>query len=118
MLNFAATPNAVKPAVNAINHSGLNLNPQQDGTMIYIRMPKVTTEHRQALIKSVRTVGQKVKDKMKDRNFQKKFFFKPDKKLSEDIVSGANENLAYYTKQKGVLVDEIVEKKIESLSTN
>ena len=118
VLNFAATPNAVKPAAIAIGSSGLNLNPQQDGHIIYITMPKVTTEHRQALIKSVRNIGQKVKDKIKDRNFQKKFFLKMDKKLSEDLIKDVNENIVYYIKQKSLNIDDIINKKIESLTNN
>lgn len=120
VINLAATPTATKAVMAAIVGSGLNLNPQQDGNIIYIRTPKVTTEHRQALIKSVKAAGQKAKDTLKDRNFQKKFYIKLAdlKKLSQDLQNDVTANVNYFVKQKSALIDEIVEQKAQSLQTN
>lgn len=118
IINLSATPAAVKPALLAIQESGLNLNPQPDGNVIYIRMPRITTEHRQALIKSVRLAGQKIKDRIKDRNFHKKFMEKDLKRLSKDLVNDAQANLNYYIRQKFTEIDEIVRHKEESLASN
>lgn len=116
IINLSATPSAVKPALLAIQESGLNLNPQPDGNVIYIRMPRITTEHRQQLIKSVRLSGQKVKDQIKDRNLHKKFMEKDLKRLSKDLVNDAQANLNYFIRNKCAEIDEIVRHKEESLT--
>ncbi|KAH9410264.1 hypothetical protein TYRP_010022, partial [Tyrophagus putrescentiae] len=120
VINMAAAPNALKPAMTALMESGFNLNPQQDGTIIYIRLPKVTTEHRETLIKLVKTAGQKAKDKIKDRNFHKKFYHKgtDTKKLSQDLLSDVSANMNYFIKQQNSLIDEIIKQKTDSLINN
>lgn len=40
ILNLASLPDAIKPVLKAIEESGLNLNPQQEGTTIYLPLPK------------------------------------------------------------------------------
>ena len=42
--------------------SGLNLNPQQDGTRIYVPIPKVTREHREKLGKAAKQKCNETKD--------------------------------------------------------
>lgn len=120
VINMATAPNALKPTMTALAESGFNLNPQQDGTIIYIRLPKVTTEHRETLIKSVKTAGQKAKDKIKDRNFHKKFYHKgaDTKKLSQDLLADATANIIFFVKQQSNLIDEIIKQKAESLLNN
>lgn len=117
---MATAPNALKPTMTALAESGFNLNPQQDGTVIYIRLPKVTTEHRETLIKSVKAAGQKAKDKIKDRNFHKKFYHKggDTKKLSQDLLADATANINFFVKQQSNLIDEIIKQKAESLLNN
>ncbi|KAJ6215906.1 hypothetical protein RDWZM_010406 [Blomia tropicalis] len=116
VINLGATPDAVKPAMQAILDSGLGLNPQLDGNTIFIRYPKVTTEHRQTLIKSVRMLGQQTKDRIKDRNLLKRFTHKSEsKKLSRDLLNDANSNVQYYIKEKCSEIDEIISTKVHSL---
>lgn len=40
VLNLASLPDAIKPVLKAIEESGMNLNPQQEGTTIYVPLPK------------------------------------------------------------------------------
>lgn len=40
ILNLSSLPDALQPVLKAINESGMNLNPQQDGTTIYVPLPK------------------------------------------------------------------------------
>lgn len=40
VLNLASLPDAIKPVLLAIENSGMNLNPQQEGTTIYVPLPK------------------------------------------------------------------------------
>ena len=55
-------------------HSGLNLNPQQDGTRIYVPIPKVTREHREKLSKGAKERCNETKEQLKkiqNRNLSK-----------------------------------------------
>ncbi len=40
VVNLSGFPQAVKNVLKAINDSGMGLNPQQDGTTIFISVPK------------------------------------------------------------------------------
>ena len=118
ILNLQSTPHMVKIVMTALIDSGLNLNPQIDGHVIYIHMPKITTEHRQALIKGVRALATKTKDQIKDQNLHKRFQVKDTKKLSKDLVSDAQANLNYFVKCRSQNIDEITAQKIDSLTNN
>lgn len=41
-LNFADNPAAIKPAKDAIIKMAENVNPQQDGIVLYVPIPKIT----------------------------------------------------------------------------
>lgn len=40
VINMAVFPQAIPGALKAIANSGMNLNPQQEGTTLYIQIPK------------------------------------------------------------------------------
>lgn len=40
VINMAVFPQAIPAALKAIASSGMNLNPQQEGTTLYIQIPK------------------------------------------------------------------------------
>lgn len=40
VINMAVFPQAIPAALKAIANSGLNLNPQQEGTTLYVPVPK------------------------------------------------------------------------------
>jgi ribosome recycling factor len=40
VVNMSVFPQAIPAALKAIEKSGMNLNPQQDGTTLYIPVPK------------------------------------------------------------------------------
>ncbi|XP_076227762.1 mitochondrial ribosome recycling factor 1 isoform X2 [Nomia melanderi] len=46
--------------------SNMNLNPQQEGTVLYLPIPKVTKEHREKLAKTAKAYFMKSKDKFTD----------------------------------------------------
>lgn len=86
VVNFASFPQAIPDALKAINTSGLNLNPQQDGTTLYIPVPKVTKEHREALSKNAKVLYIKCRDSVKDveNDYIKKI--KKQTSVSEDLI--------------------------------
>lgn len=99
VLNFASFPQVIPDALKAIANSGLNLNPQQDGTTLYIPVPKVTKEHRESLAKNAKALYIKCRDMVKD--IQNDYIKKVKKQngVSEDLVFNV-------TKQITAMCDE------------
>lgn len=65
VINMIAFPQTIPAVLAALNKSGMNLNPQQDGTTIFIPVPKVTKEHRENLSKNAKTLFLKCRDSIK-----------------------------------------------------
>ncbi|XP_066590417.1 ribosome-recycling factor, mitochondrial isoform X2 [Prorops nasuta] len=65
VLNVSAFPQAIPDIVKAIEASKMNLNPQLDGSTIYLPLPKVTKEHRENLSKAAKALYIKCRDKCK-----------------------------------------------------
>lgn len=66
VINMISFPQVIPTVLTAIEKSGMNLNPQQDGTTIFIPVPKVTKEHRENLSKNAKILFLKCKDGIKD----------------------------------------------------
>ncbi|XP_022113207.2 ribosome-recycling factor, mitochondrial [Pieris rapae] len=86
VIDFSSFPQVIPDVLKAIHSSGLNLNPQQDGTRLYVPVPKVTKEHREALAKNAKALYINCRDAMKD--IQNEFIKKSKKQtgVSEDLV--------------------------------
>ncbi|KAF7264808.1 hypothetical protein GWI33_022338 [Rhynchophorus ferrugineus] len=84
---------AIPAALKAIAKSGMNLNPQQDGTTLFIPVPKVTKEHREQLSKNAKQLFIKCRDSVKDT--QQKYIkqLKQKDKVSEDIVRNVEQQI-------------------------
>lgn len=66
VINMIAFPQTIPTALQAIQKSGMNLNPQQDGTTIFIPVPKITKEHRENLSKNAKSLFVKCRDSIKE----------------------------------------------------
>lgn len=66
VLNMALFPQTIPTVIDVINKSGMNLNPQQDSTSIYIEIPKITKEHREGLAKNANSLFVKCKTKINE----------------------------------------------------
>lgn len=86
VINFSSFPQAIPNALRAIQGSGLNLNPQQDGTTLYVPVPKVTKEHREALAKNAKALYIKCRDSVKDVQVDYIKKVKKQSSVSEDLV--------------------------------
>ena len=71
--------------------SGLNLNPQQDGTRIYVPIPKVTREHREKLSKGAKQKCNETKEQLR------KLQSKKISLLSQIELEGKFLNFRYYS---------------------
>ncbi|KAK3915700.1 Ribosome-recycling factor, mitochondrial [Frankliniella fusca] len=62
MLSF---PQMTKAVMDTLKTSAMNLNPQQEGTTIFIPIPKVTKEHREILAKKAKALFIVCRDSIK-----------------------------------------------------
>lgn len=116
VIDMIAFPQWIPAALLALQKSGLNINPQQEGTTIYVPVSKVTKEHRMTLAKNAKSLFIKCRDHIK--NVQNEFIrkIKSNTKISEDdnfaacgqVTGMADEYVAqaekiFETKQKELL---------------
>ncbi|XP_064457753.1 ribosome-recycling factor, mitochondrial-like [Ornithodoros turicata] len=90
VLNMAGFPDAIKPVLMAIQESGLNISTQQDGTTVYLHLPKMTKEHRENLSKNAKALFTKTKEEVlaSERKYAKEIQ-KNKQGVSEDTVYNA-----------------------------
>ncbi|XP_040054383.1 ribosome-recycling factor, mitochondrial isoform X1 [Gasterosteus aculeatus] len=65
MVNMSSFPEATAAATRALRESSMNLNPEVDGTIIKVPVPKVTREHRENLAKLAKQFTNKAKDSLR-----------------------------------------------------
>ncbi|XP_040013142.1 ribosome-recycling factor, mitochondrial [Xiphias gladius] len=65
MVNMSSFPEATTAATHALRESSMNLNPEVDGTIIKVPVPKVTREHRENLAKLAKQFSNKAKDSLR-----------------------------------------------------
>ncbi|XP_025417015.1 ribosome-recycling factor, mitochondrial [Sipha flava] len=86
ILNMSSFPQAIPAVLESLNSSGMNLNPQQDKTSIFIPIPKVTKEHRENLSKGAKALFVKSKDIIKGIQNKNIKSLKDNDTLSTDLV--------------------------------
>ncbi|XP_012063962.1 PREDICTED: ribosome-recycling factor, mitochondrial [Atta cephalotes] len=86
VLNVSTFPQAIPDILKTLTKNQMKLNPQQDGTTIYVPIPKVTKEHREMLSKNAKSFYVKCCDNVRQiRNKQIKAV-KQKEKLAKDLV--------------------------------
>lgn len=96
MIDLARHAQYIPNVLEAIQNSGLNINPQQDGTTLYLPTPKVTREHREELAKNAKKLADQIVVKMREayskahRNLKKQ-----EKTLSRDLMADLDTNLKH-----------------------
>lgn len=65
LVNMNSFPEATSAAAKAIRESGMNLNPEVDGALIQVPVPKVTREHRENLTKLAKQFTNKAKESLR-----------------------------------------------------
>ncbi|KAG8195509.1 hypothetical protein JTE90_019498, partial [Oedothorax gibbosus] len=114
-INMTDFPEALKPTIQAIIDSGGDMNPQQEGTMIYLSVPKVTREHREKLSKNAKVLFTKAKDGIREiqNSFVKEAKRKTD--LSEDLVHSATHQIMSMAEQTTAELEKILKVKQKEL---
>ena len=103
----------------AIQKSELGINPQIDGQMIRLRIPDLTEERRQDLIKVLKNMGEKskisIRNVRREANEQLKKELK-DKKISEDESKNFEKSIQKLTDQNIENIEKILIEKEKEIS--
>ncbi|XP_057320025.1 ribosome-recycling factor, mitochondrial [Microplitis mediator] len=109
VLNVTTFPQAIPNILEALSKSGLNLNPQQDGTTLFIPIPKVTKEHREGLAKNAKALFIKCRDNIKDVRNKEVKNLKKVSSVNEDQIRRVQSQLEAlcdkYIKQAESMLD-------------
>ena len=104
---------------SAIQKSELGINPQIDGQMIRLRIPDLTEERRQDLIKVLKNMGEKskisIRNVRREANERLKDDLK-DKKISEDESKNFEKNIQKLTDQNIENLEKILMEKEKEIS--
>ncbi|KAF6725881.1 Ribosome-recycling factor, mitochondrial [Oryzias melastigma] len=65
IVNMSNFPEAVTAATRALRECSMNLNPEVDGTIIKVPIPKVSREHRENLAKTAKQLSNKAKESLR-----------------------------------------------------
>ena len=102
----------------AIMEANLGLNPVNDGTNLKIPVPAPTEERRRELVKLIKKYGEEIKIAVRnirrDANDQLKKEEK-EKKMSEDQLADAEDEVQKITNEHTKLIDEILKHKEEEI---
>ncbi|CAG0888389.1 unnamed protein product [Darwinula stevensoni] len=116
IINVSSFPQAAPSVMKAIQESGMNLNAQQEGTTIYLPVPKVTKEHRERLAKNAKIMFNKCKEDI--RNIQNRYVKDSKKKgdeVSEDVVFSVQNQIMAMAEKYADIAEELYHSKVEEL---
>jgi len=116
LINMTATPQYITQVKAAIVNSGMNVNIQQDGTSLFVPIPRVTREHREGLAKNAKILCDKTKEKL--RNIQNNFtrdLKKSKDAYSQDLIHNLHETILTTTKVFMDKSEEIMKAKQKEL---
>ncbi|OAD53779.1 Ribosome-recycling factor, mitochondrial [Eufriesea mexicana] len=108
VLDASVFPQMLPNILATLQNSQMNLNPQQDGTTIYVALPKVTKDYRQSLAKVAKQHFVQCKDTISDvrnqhiRELKKKTNVPKDLMFRAENYIGAMQK-AYVQKAEQIL---------------
>ncbi|PIK45424.1 putative ribosome-recycling factor, mitochondrial isoform X2 [Apostichopus japonicus] len=115
-INMSSFPQALDSAVKALQNSGMNLNPQVQGAVITVPIPKVTKEHRETLAKTAKSICDKAKVNL--RNVRGNFLTKIKKSKSDtskDVIFQLEKQLQQVLDNHNGKADEMLTAKSKEL---
>lgn len=117
VVNMIAFPQTIPAVLTALQKSGMNLSPQQDGTTIFIPVPKVTKEHRENLSKNAKVLYLKCRDGIRAVQMEQVKKAKKITTISADDVHAVQNQITAIGDQYIAQAEKILEVKQLELST-
>lgn len=118
VIDMIAFPQFIQATLLALQKSGLNINPQQEGTTIYVPVPKVTKEHRVSLAKNAKALFIKSRDQIKDAQNEVIRKVKNNTTISEDDNHAVQGQLTEIANEYVSKAEKIFETKQNELLNN
>ncbi|XP_060869007.1 ribosome-recycling factor, mitochondrial [Metopolophium dirhodum] len=115
ILNMTSFPQAIPAVLESLKASGMNLNPQQDKTSIFIPIPKVTKEHRENLSKGAKALFVKTKDSIKELQNKNIKVLKDNDALATDLVHTLQDQITALADKYVLEAQRIMEEKQSEL---
>ncbi|XP_030372899.1 ribosome-recycling factor, mitochondrial [Scaptodrosophila lebanonensis] len=115
IVNMIAFPQTIPDVLKALEKSGMNLNPQQDGTTLFIPIPKVTKEHRENLSKNAKALFIKYRDAIRDVQNSQIRKLKKQADIGKDDAFAAQNQIAAIADQYIAEADKLLASKQKEL---
>jgi len=115
VINSAALPQACPDIVRTLQQSGMGLSPQQEGTTVYVQIPKVTREHREKLAKGAKAAFNTARDKLKDVQNNQLKVLKKNEQTSEDLLFSVQSQVTELTHQYVTEAEKLLKAKTADL---
>ena len=116
IIDMSISPTLIPIVKTALTNS-MGINAQQDGTTLFVNLPKVTKEHREALAKTAKGLCTTTKTKLRD--VQNKFIHDVKKKKdhhSEDLIFGVQAAIQDQSKEYSNKADQLLAAKVKELT--
>lgn len=108
---------AISSVEKAIMSSDLGLNPQTDGSIIRLRLPDLTEDRRNELVKYVKKLSEEGKVSLRNIRRDELDAIKKQDDLSDDEKKRASESIQKLLDQYIVKVDDLVKQKEDEIRT-
>lgn len=118
ILNFSAFPQTIPAVMATLQNSHLNINPQQDGTKIFVPVPKVTKEYREALAKKAKMYFFKCKEQIREVQIKYSKKLKSMENVSEETKFRVTDQLSALGNRHISVAEEILKTKQKELLQN
>lgn len=118
IIDMTGLPQYTAAARDAIANSGMNLNPQQDGTSIYVPVPPVTREYRENLAKNAKTLCDRTKVKLRNihNHYMKELNgAKKQQEVSKELLKNLEDHVHFLMKQSSDQADDMMHQKQQEL---
>ncbi|XP_019366403.1 PREDICTED: ribosome-recycling factor, mitochondrial [Gavialis gangeticus] len=116
IVNMASFPESTAAAIRAIKESRMNLNPEADGIIIRVPVPKVTREHRESLVKLAKQYTNKAKDSLRwVRNNAISCVKKTESTVSKDTIHLLEKQIQQMTDDTMAEMDKLLAAKTKDL---
>ena len=108
---------AISSVEKAIMSSDLGLNPQTDGSIIRLRLPDLTEDRRNELVKYVKKLSEEGKVSLRNIRRDELDAIKKQDDLSDDDKKRASESIQKLLDQYIARVDDLVKQKEDDIRT-
>lgn len=116
VIDVSTFPQALSNILTALSASGMNLNPQQDGTTLFIPIQKVTKEHREVLSKNAKVLYVECYNSIRSVENKCNRIMKKKPSMSIDVIERMQNHLRGLGDQYVKEATDILEAKKKELS--